>query len=212
MEPLPTIVIHGYLANALTNLPIHLTLRRHGIETHDVPIPGLNTINVEEGSRILAHKVAQVLDRSGVHKVNLVGVSKGGVIALHYLRHLDGHRCVHTAITVGSPLRGTPFVTPFRRLPHVGKRAQELTPDSPLMERLHRQTHALEQARIISIYADGDLVVSRESATIPEAKVVKAPRGTWPFGHYQLVIDPRNLQFIAAELTNQQFETINLTG
>ena len=212
METLPTIVIHGYLANALTNLPIHLTLRRRGIETHDVPIPGLNTINVEEGSRILANKVAQVLDRSDTDKVNLVGVSKGGVIALHYLRHLDGHRFVNKAITVGSPLRGTAFVSPFRRLPHIGTRAQELTPGSPLMERLHRQTCSGQQAQIISIYADGDLVVNREAATIPEARVVKAPKGTWPFGHYQLVIDPRNLQFIAAELTNQQFETINLTG
>ena len=210
----PTIVIHGFLANALTNLPIHIALRRKGLETHDVPIPGLNTINVERGTQILADKVNQVLSESASSRVNLVGVSKGGVIALNYLRRYQGHKVTHKAIMLGSPLNGTPIVGKIHKLPGIGKHAAELLPNSRLMQQLHgtAPVNSTSTAEVISIYADGDVLVNKNAATVPEARVVKAPKGVWPLGHYQLVVDPANLQLIAAELTNQQFETIKLSG
>lgn len=206
----PTIVIHGFLANALTNLPIHYALRRKGFDTHDVPLPGLNTIDIPSASEMVAEKVNEVLGNSEAKKVNLIGVSKGGVIALNYLRHHNGHDVTHKAITLGSPLNGSSFIEVVKKLPKVGKKAAEMLPYSDFMKKLHAPTiKSTRQAEIISIYADGDFVVNKEAATIPEARMVKAPTGNWPLGHYQLVIDPKNLSLIADELIGPHRNQVN---
>lgn len=202
----PTIIVHGFLATTITNLPIHVALRFHGFKTFNVPLLGLNTQAVDDASKILAHKVNEVIRNTGATKVNLVGVSKGGIIALDYLHnqfreHSSSLDLINKAVTIGSPLHGTSAVKMLRAVPGFGQRAQELAPKSKLMTKLHEggQINSLS-SKVTCIYANGDLLSNRVNATLEEAKQIKAPAGIWPIGHYQLVLDPRNLGVLAAEL------------
>ena len=201
MATYPCIIIHGFLANPVTNMPIHRTLRRHGIETFDVPLPGFNTLSVDRATDILARKVLDVLTATRSPKVNLVGISKGGVVALNFLRHHDGHRITHKAITLASPLSGTHAVESLKKVPLIGKKAQELHPQSAFMKSLHGpRLCSTQQADIISIYAEGDPFVNEAAATIPEATVLKAPAGVWPLAHYQLALSSKCLALVVDQL------------
>lgn len=197
--PFPTLVIHGFLTNKMTNLPVHLALRREGIKTFNVPIPGWNTQDISKSSEIVGQTAYDVMKKTGAEKVNVVGVSMGGVIALHYLRCAGGHEVVNRTVTIGSPHHGASIASVVGFLPIIGGvAAKQMAPGSNIIVDLHREPYP--QADVVSIYADGDSVVPPEAARLKDARNVKAPVGRWPLGHYQLVVDPRNLAFVAQEL------------
>lgn len=212
----PTIVVHGFLATSLTNLPIHVALRLRGFKTFNVPLPGLNTQIIDDAARILSQKVEEVIRDTQAEKVNLVGVSKGGIIVLNYLHLLSQQESVslemiHKAVTVGSPLHGTFAVKMLKGLPGFGKRAQELAPESEFMNQLHGSSRPDSiSSKVTCIYTDGDVLSNQKNATLPEAKQIRAPVGLWPVGHYQLVLDPRNLGVLAAELQIGQSDFRNV--
>lgn len=198
MRSLPTLVVHGYLTPPLANLPVHLALRTRGIRSRDVPIPGLNTQDIARSAALVADEVERVLERTGATEVDLVGVSMGGMIAAHYVRCLGGHERVRRTVTLGTPFRGTRIAGMIGRLPIVGTvAARQMGPDSEIVRAL---SEAEPVADIVSIWTTGDGVVSREAATLRGARVVRAPVGNRPIGHYQLVVDPRNLAFLLDEL------------
>ncbi|OUS24794.1 hypothetical protein A9Q99_23665 [Gammaproteobacteria bacterium 45_16_T64] len=201
----PTLIIHGFLAHKITNLPLHLGLRQQGFRTYNVPIPALNTQPIDESSQVVAERVEEVLADTGASKVNIIGVSLGGVIALHYLRCCDGGDRINKLITLGSPLRGAPASQAIRGLPFVGDVAAQLAPDSALMADMHArdinsnaQKGSTEQ--LISIYSEGDILVPKDRSDIEGATLLKSPYGRWPIGHYQLAADPRNIQFVIEQL------------
>lgn len=195
----PVLVLHGFLAPAASNLPIHLALRSRGRRTYDAPIPGLNTQDIARSSELVSRRVDEILAETGAPSIDLVGVSMGGLIAVHYVRCRGGRSKVRRTITLGSPLVGTdsaPVVRLLQNLPVVA---------ATQMARASEIVRAIAEAHddgddIVSVYADGDTVVSREAASLPGAIVRKAPVGNFPIGHYQLVVDPRNLAFLADHL------------
>lgn len=196
MSSVPVLVIHGYFTPRVTNLPVHLALRGHGLRTYDVPIPGLNTQDIALSSAIVGETAERVLRSTGASRVDLVGVSMGGVIAANYLGPQGGHRSVRRAVTLGSPLRGTAIAKAVSGLPIVGTRAaRQMAPDSEIVAALDGADFG--DADLVSIWAEGDTVVSAESTRIDGARSVRAPYGRFPLGHYQLVVDPRNLAFVA---------------
>lgn len=195
----PVLVVHGFLAPVVSNLPIHLALRRRGLRTFDAPIPGLNTQDIARSSAIVARRVDEILVETGADAIDVVGVSMGGLIALHYLRCRGGRSKVRRTVTLGSPLAGTnsaPIVGLLQRLPVTA--ATQMARASEIVRAI-AEAHD-EGDDIVSVYADGDTVVSRESASLRGATVVRAPVGSFPFGHYQLVVDPRNLAFLFEHL------------
>lgn len=195
----PVLVLHGFFAPAASNLPIHLALRSRGFDTFDAPIPGLNTQDIGDTSVIVARRVEEILRRTGAPDLDVVGVSMGGLIAVHYLRCAGGRGQVRRVVTLGSPLVGTrsaPLVALLSKVPVVA--ARQMTHASEIVREI-AEAHD-DGDDIVSIYAHGDTVVSAAAASLPGAKVVRAPVGTFPFGHYQLVVDPRNLAFLASRL------------
>ena len=203
----PVLVVHGYFTPRITNLPIHVALRSRGRQSHDVPIPGLNTQDIARSSELVAESVARVLRRSGAESVDLVGVSMGGVIAAHYVLLGGGFRHVRRTVTLGSPLRGTAVAGALSRLPLFSTAAsRQMAPDSHIVQALALGTAGESvhgdpaDADIVSIYAEGDPVVSLESTRLPGIRSVRAPVGVYPLGHHQLVVDPRNLVFVADQL------------
>ncbi len=198
VNSIPTVVVHGLLTHSATNLPVHAILRRRGQTSFDVPIPGLNTQDIAASSEVVKERVIEILRRTGAPHVNLVGVSLGGVIAVHFVRVLAGHAYVRRTVALGSPFGGVRLAGLVGRLPLRLHAAEQIAPGSALIRAIHDAADA--PADIVSIWAEGDAVVPREAAHLPGARNVRAPIGTYPIAHYQLVVDPRNLAFMADEL------------
>lgn len=198
MNRIPTIVIHGFLTPRTTNLPVHLTLRRRGVQTFDVPIPGLNTQSIERSSEVVERTVHDVRRKTGASRVNLVGVSMGGVIAVHYVRVHEPDAPVRRTVTLGSPFNGAELAGTVGRLPLPLPAAGQMAPGSDVIQAIRAAEDSPHD--IVSIWAEGDAVVPEQAAHLPGARNLKAPIGSYPIAHYQLVIDPRNLAFMADRL------------
>ncbi|RMF19508.1 MAG: alpha/beta fold hydrolase [Candidatus Dadabacteria bacterium] len=194
----PTLIVHGFLATRATNLPVHLALRRYGFRTYNVTIPGWNTQDIRDSAAAVGEKAAYLKKKYDSDRINIVGVSMGGVIALYYVRCAGGHVDTRRTVLLGSPVRGTAAADVLAKLGLGGKAARQMAPGSPIIKAMNAPD--VPEADIVSIYADGDAVVPPEAARVAGGRNIKAPIGTWPMGHYQLVLDPRNLAFMAQEL------------
>lgn len=197
----PVLVIHGYFTPRITNAPIHAALRAKGRRSFDVPIPGMNTQDIARSSDLVHEAADRARREAGGDRVDLFGVSMGGVIAAHYVLANGGHRHVRRTVTLGSPLRGTEAAAFISKLPIATTASRQMAPDSSIIRAIALGTAGETEdgepidADIVSIHAEGDPVVRLESTQLPGIRSVKAPIGRFPLGHHQLVIDPRNLRF-----------------
>ncbi len=201
------VVIHGFFTQSNTNLPVHLALRRRKYKTYDVEIPGMNIQDPRESARCVRDTINRIHEETGARNIGMVGVSLGGLIGLSYLREFESDEIVNRFVSLGSPFQGTRFGQGAKRiisrLPAVPGEAVEtiekMANDSDLIEFLNAEP--VTKARVASVYAKGDPIVTPREARLPWAENLRAPVGNFPLGHYQLVIDPRNLGFVAKTLT-----------
>lgn len=180
----PVLIIQGFLAPTLTNFVLKTRLKADGFLAEDVPLEGLNAGDIRDSARVVEMSVNAMLTRAGTKHVDLIGISMGGLIGLHYLRKLGGDEYVRRFIAIGTPFNGTHFARlmkalTFGRAPG----AEQMIPGSDFLNELH--THDRKhKAEIYSLHTDADAFVSENAATMGEAKLVKSPHGVWPAGHY----------------------------
>ncbi len=188
---LPVVLVHGYYATKATNAPIRGLLRGHGYRTYNVSLPGLNFQDMRKSSRMVSDRVDEIIRATGVEKVLMVGVSMGGLIALHYLRLHGGAGKVHTCVSLGTPFQGTP-IAPIGRLisGFQAEAARQIAPNSAFIRELH--TKADPEENLVSISAVGDPMVPPKTAYVRGATNIVSKYARWPVGHYSLVLDPRN--------------------
>ncbi len=198
----PVLIIQGFLAPTLTNYLLKNRLQRAGFIAEDVPIEGLNAGDIRDSARVVEMAVNAMLVRMGsgeerppaaplpdasmrtAKKVDLIGISMGGLIGLHYLRKLGGDDFVRRFIAIGTPFNGTHFARlmktfTFGRAPG----AEQMIPGSDFLRDLHDHT-AEHKAEIYSLHTSADAFVSEKAATMHKVELVKSPHGAWPVGHY----------------------------
>jgi pimeloyl-ACP methyl ester carboxylesterase len=180
------VLIHGYLANHATLLPLAGWLRLQGLGPvlcFDYP----STLGVEAGALRLRGWLRERV-RGG--RIDLVCHSLGGLVARSYLQELGGARRVDRCITLGTPHRGT--YNAYWLWSRVGR---ELRPDSALLARLVASRAAAARVRFVSIVAGSDnLVLPRVFAGHEEEVVVP------DLGHVAMLFSPSVLRRVAAEL------------
>lgn len=195
----PVVVIHGFLSPALTNLPVHLALRRRGFDTCDTAIPGLNTQDPRLSSVHVHDAVQRAQERTGSATAHLVGVSLGGVIGLSYL-HTYGADHVSRFVSLGAPFQGTRLsrlARPLAWVPGYRRAARTiglLAVDGELVRWLNAEPAVATE--IYAIYADADPMVPPPGATLPYGHNVRAAVGQPLLAHHQLVLHPRNLALL----------------
>lgn len=191
----PIVIVHGFLATPMTNLPLSARLRREGCRTFHVDLPGLNTQDMRISSEMVAERVEDVMRRTGAQQVRMLGVSMGGLIALHYVRRGGGHRTVRRLVTLASPHRGTDTAKLGQMLTGAfSPAARQMHPGSDFIRELN--TPPYPEADIVSFACVGDPMVPASAARLDDAKNVIAPHGVWPFGHYAILLDRRNYVLI----------------
>jgi triacylglycerol lipase len=180
------VLLHGYLANRATLLPLatYLRLKRLGpIVSFDYA----SSDGIERSARAFKEFCRKRV-RGG--RIDLVCHSLGGVVARTWLQELGGARRVDRCITLSSPHRGTygAYWVPTRGGP-------ELRPDSPLMQRLEASRAAAASVKYTSIVAGSDNIVFPRVFAAHE-ELVHVP----DIGHIGMLFSPRVLRAVADRL------------
>ena len=103
----PVLLIHGYLA---TRGSLGLLERRLGQKGHlalSYRLGLLHTADIAESAAFIARKIESIAAQTGVDRMDIVGHSMGGLVALYYLKRLGGRRRVRRLIMLGTPVAGT---------------------------------------------------------------------------------------------------------
>lgn len=103
----PVLLLHGYLA---TRGSVHLLERRltqagHVVMTYRLGAVQMGDIRASAG--FIARKVDLLCAQTGVEKVDIVAHSMGGLVALDYLKRLNGQARIRRLILLGTPVQGT---------------------------------------------------------------------------------------------------------
>jgi pimeloyl-ACP methyl ester carboxylesterase len=144
------VLVHGYLANRSTLLPLKMYLFMRGFRSM-LCFDYSSSQPIERSARALKQFCKERV-RGG--RIDLVCHSLGGVVARTWLQELGGARRVDRCITLSSPHRGTygAYWVPSR----VGR---ALRPDSTLMQRLERTRAQASRVEFTSIVAGSDNIV-----------------------------------------------------
>ncbi len=144
------VLVHGYLANRSSLLPLRAYLRFRGLKQ-------ILSFDYRSGPGIRAAAAGLRDDlRRNVRggRIDLVCHSMGGLVARFYLQELGGARRVDRCITLGTPHRGT-----YNAYWVASKVGRQLRPDSPLLARLESTRHAAANVRFTSIVGGADNIV-----------------------------------------------------
>src|SRR5688572_11663538 len=122
--------------------------------TFDLPLGiGLGDI------RDIAIVVHRELARQGVRRCDVIGYSLGGLVATYLLKCLDQGRCIRRVVTIGTPHRGVPMLTDWRRVfTRWWRSAGQMRAGSEFLEQLGRIPLPSETS-ILSIAGAEDAIV-----------------------------------------------------
>ena len=185
-EQRTVVLVHGYLANRSTLLPLHAYLKLRGVD-RVLAFDYDSSAGIERSARALREFCRRHV-RGG--RIDLVCHSLGGVVARCWLQELGGARRVDRCITLSSPHRGT-----YGAYWVASRIGRELRPDSLILQRLEASRTAASRVKFTSIVAGSDnIVFPRVFASHEE--LVHVP----DIGHVGMLFSPRVLRAVADRL------------
>lgn len=191
MPPTPVILVHGYLAPRALMLPMRWRLGRDGFDAHTVDLPTLNLASVERCAHRMALGIDRILARTGAQRCDLVGVSLGGLMGIHYLQHLGGAPKVRRLLTVGTPVRGTwAAAGGIAAFAGLSPSAWECLPTSSFVASLLDRPLP-DSVEVVAIYGSFDPIAPKDRCRLPEApnvRNVEVPLLPNPAAHQALVL------------------------
>ncbi len=186
-ERIPVIVIPGYLAPKEVMFFIKDYLYEEGFPVYDVDL-GWSTDPVPELARKLKERVDEVLNETGRKKLNLVGVSLGGIVGIYYIKKLGGNKKVKTFVAVGTPFKGSRLsYLGMLFMPDLSAPLYDITPASPLLKEIQNST-SIKDVNIVSISSLHDFVAPPENAALKGAKHIVVNVQLNPLTHQYLLV------------------------
>lgn len=158
------LLLHGFFQTRNVWEVMEDRLRDHGYGVFSFDLGGLlwrfNTHSIPDLSASIADKIEGICARTGLERFHIVGHSKGGIVARHYVQHHGGDRRVKSVITLGSPHHGTPTAAIGVGLMAGGLLSRsplQMLPGSPLIRMLRKDTFP-PGIPLSSIYSRHDVV------------------------------------------------------
>lgn len=186
-EKLPTIVIPGYLAPKEVMFFMKDYLYEEEFPVYDVDL-GWSTDSVPELAEKLKKRVDEVLYETGKRKLNLVGVSLGGIVGLYYIKKLGGNKKVKTFVAVGTPFKGSRLsYLGMVFMPEFSAPLFDITPESALLKEIQNST-PVKNVHIVSISSKHDFVAPPENAYLKGAKHIVVDIQFNPLTHQYLLV------------------------
>ena len=99
-----TVLLHGYLANYYNSM--HSMVR--WFKKRNIPITSFGydyKVPINESALEIKTQIDEAIEKVGTEKINLIGVSLGGVVARYYAEKLEGTKVIDKMVTVYSPLK-----------------------------------------------------------------------------------------------------------
>lgn len=189
MRP-PVVLVHGFLATPALMEPLRRRLARSGRDVRTVTLAPLAIQDVRGLARQLDANVERLREELGAERVDVVGVSLGGVLALWWAHHLGGWARVRRCVLVGSPVRGTWAAA--AGLPVLGLVSEgiwQLLPRGALVRELARPLPP--GADVTTLSLGGDLVCPPARCRLDGARNVVVPMPRSPLTHQWLVLSRR---------------------
>jgi pimeloyl-ACP methyl ester carboxylesterase len=103
----PVVLVHGFLGTRGTMVPLTRRLQGDGRVVFSHAHGTFNMASIRSSAEGLLTQIRSICEELGVEKVDVVGFSMGGLIGLHAIKFLQGHRWVRRLCTLGTPFKGT---------------------------------------------------------------------------------------------------------
>lgn len=179
----PVLLVHGFLGTKGAMFVLKQRLLADGIHSFSVDLGLLNIHDIRTSAFLLYRRIELLLEQTKQERIDIIGHSMGGLIALYYILHLGGQTRVRRLIMLGSPIRGT-----WNALWGIGllglfcDSVWQLLPGSKLLKEL--LTHTLpKEVEIFTIAATKDRICPLKSTYLDGAH-----RFLVPLGHSSLVL------------------------
>ncbi|WP_420035184.1 esterase/lipase family protein [Streptomyces sp. cg28] len=182
----PVLLLHGFIDNRSVFVLLRRALAQHGGQ----PVESLNysplTCDIRAAATLLARHVAQLRERTGQERIDIVGHSLGGLIARYYVQRLGGDAHVRTLVTLGTPHAGTRVVPLADAHPIV----RQMRPGSSVIEELKEPAPGC-RTRFVSFWSDLDhLMVPLETACVDHPDLLVQNVRVTGIGHLALPVHP----------------------
>jgi triacylglycerol lipase len=158
------LLLHGFFQTRNVWEVMEERLRHDGYGVFSFDLGGLlwrfNTRSIPDLSATIADKIEGICARYGLDRFHIIGHSKGGMVARHYVQHHGGDKRAKSLITLGSPHHGTPTAAVGVGLMAGGlisKSPFQMLPGSALIRMLKKDTFP-PGIPITSVYSRHDLV------------------------------------------------------
>lgn len=190
----PVLLIPGFPSIPHYLKVMQRSLMADGFRAYIMAAPNNGLGDAREAARQVAAAVAMIQRREHASHVNLVGHSRGGILARDAAEHFIPRGVVGTVVSIGSPHHGVRLARWVERLHHSfvanwvlpPSRAQMIH-DSDYVKYVGLRHDARQGVRLVNIfYQEGDGVVAPDSAFLPGAENHPIPRFGW-FPHLQIV-------------------------
>ena len=103
----PIILVHGFLGTRGTMLPLAQRLQAEGRAVFTYSHGTFQTASLRKSAMLLARRIRKICEDLKVEKVDVIGFSMGGLVALHAIKFMQTDRHVNRLVTLGSPFDGT---------------------------------------------------------------------------------------------------------
>jgi pimeloyl-ACP methyl ester carboxylesterase len=170
-------------------LPLKWRLERRGVgPVHVASLSPLCIQDVRHLAADLARSVAEVRRATGADKVDLVGVSQGGLVALAYLHLEGGAAVVDRFVAMGTPFSGTWFgLLGAPTLGAISPGLWQTLPSSAFLKEL-RDRGVPDGVTATSVAIPGDPVSPPEACRLPGAAFRLTRPTRSPLVHQALIL------------------------
>ena len=197
----PVILVHGFLGTRGTMQPLTRKLQGDGRVVYSYHHGTFQLQSLRKSARALRDHAKKIVEELGVDRVDVVGFSMGGLVAMHTLKFLQGDRYIRRLVTLGSPFRGTWLAAAgVATIGLISPSVWQVMPHSPFLNRL-RTAPMPAGVRVRQIHARHDALCPAPGpldGVDPERDYIMLPGG-----HSTLVVArhvyPRIREFIDAE-------------
>ncbi|MEE2750209.1 MAG: alpha/beta fold hydrolase [Myxococcota bacterium] len=202
------LLLHGFMQTRNVWDVMEDRLRYDGFGVFSLDLGGLfrrfNNRPIAVLAEAISEKLEGVCAKHGMDRFHIVGHSKGGLVARHYIQHHGGDRRVKSLVTLGTPHRGTPTAALGVWLMGGGLLSRspiEMLPRSAMVRRLGRDTFPA-QVPMTSVYSRHDVVCPHWCSKLMPREGESSMRNISVdrVGHTELCYDPGVYQIVRAEL------------
>jgi len=159
--------------------------------------------DIRIAAKLLQRTVDRAIERTGAERVNVVGMSLGGLIGYYYLTCLGGADRVARFVSVGGPINGC-SAAKIGLVPPLcfAKAIAQSRPNSDVFREIHAAPFPAG-VRMFAVGAKGDAITNRDCWAADGFEAVESPYGVFPVGHWALFVHPANLRIVLDLLREQ---------